>query len=181
MEEATFANGCFWCTEAVFKRLKGIASVISGYTGGKRENPSYDQVSTGATGHAEAIQVAFDPKVISYDKLLSVFFATHDPTTIDRQGADIGSQYRSIIFYNSPEQKEAAEKKIHELTRKDAYNDPIVTQVVPFIHFYKAEDYHQNYYDTNRSYPYCRVIIDPKVKKLLKDFAKDVKDEYKEE
>jgi peptide-methionine (S)-S-oxide reductase len=179
-EIATFANGCFWCTEAVFKRLKGVNTVISGYTGGKRKNPSYEQVSTGATGHAEAIQVAFDPTIISYEKLLSVFFATHDPTTLDRQGADVGSQYRSAIFYHSQKQKGEAESKIRHLTEAHVYKDPIVTEVLPFLQFYKAEHHHQNYYDANRSYPYCRVIIDPKVQKLLKDFAKDVRDEFKE-
>jgi peptide-methionine (S)-S-oxide reductase len=180
METATFANGCFWCTEAVFKRLKGVISVSSGYTGGKRENPTYEQVSTGATGHAEAIEIVFDPSVISYDTLLSVFFATHDPTTLDRQGADIGSQYRSAIFYHSDAQKNAAEEKIKELTKEGVYKDPIVTEIVEFSKFYPAENYHKDYYDANRSYPYCRVVIDPKVKKLLKEFSEDVKEEYKE-
>lgn len=180
VEKATFSNGCFWCTEAVFKRLKGITTVISGYTGGKKENPSYEQVSSGATGHAEAIQITFDPSIISYDKLLDVFFATHDPTTLDRQGADVGTQYRSAIFYHSEKQKEEAEKKINELTGNKTYNGPIVTEVVPFSQFYKAEEFHQNYYDANRSYPYCQVIIDPKVRKLLKEFSNEVKEEYKE-
>ena len=131
LHTATFANGCFWCTEAVFKRLKGITSVISGYTGGRRENPSYEQVSTGATGHAEAIQVTFDPSIISYEKLLSIFFATHDPTTMNRQGADVGTQYRSAIFYHTPEQKSEAEKKIAALEKNKTYPDPIVTEVIP--------------------------------------------------
>lgn len=180
METATFANGCFWCTEAIFKRLKGIQSVMSGYTGGKRENPTYEQVSTGATGHAEAVQVVFDPSVISYDKLLTIFFATHNPTTRDQQGADIGTQYRSMIFYHTAAQKKEAEQMIEKLTKEKKYPNPIVTEVVPFEAFYKAEDYHQNYYDANRSYPYCQVIIDPKVQKLLKEFSQDVKEEYQQ-
>jgi peptide-methionine (S)-S-oxide reductase len=180
MEIATVANGCFWCTEAVFKRLKGVDTVVSGYTGGTRDNPTYEQVSTGATGHAEAIQITFDPSIISYDLLLSVFFTTHDPTTLNRQGADVGTQYRSAIFYHSDAQKKAAEEKIKQLTKEGAYKDPIVTEIVRFTKFYTAENYHKDYYDANRSYPYCRVIIDPKVKKLLKEFSKDVKDEYQE-
>jgi peptide-methionine (S)-S-oxide reductase len=180
MEKATFANGCFWCTEAIFKRLKGIQAVTSGYTGGKREDPSYEQVSTGATGHAEAVQVVFDPKIISYDKLLAIFFATHNPTTLNQQGADVGTQYRSAIFYHTPKQKKEAEEFIKKLTDEKKYKDPIVTEVIPFGAFYTAEEYHQNYYDDNRSYPYCQVIIDPKVQKLLKEFSQDVKEEYRQ-
>ncbi len=180
MEKATFGGGCFWCTEAIFKRISGVASVSSGYTGGKRENPSYDQVSTGATGHAEAIQIVFDPKVIPFARLLDIFWATHDPTTLNQQGADIGTQYRSVIFYHSEKQKEEAESSKETLEKSGTYTDPIITEILPFTEFFTAEEYHQNYYDANRSYPYCRVVIDPKVQKLLKEFSKEVKDEYKQ-
>lgn len=179
-EIATLANGCFWCTEAIFKRLKGVSSVYSGYTGGKRENPNYDQVSTGATGHAEAIEIIFNPTVISFEKLLTIFFATHNPTTLNQQGADIGTQYRSAIFYHSLEQKKIAEDMIKSLDTSGTYPSPIVTQIKPFTAFYKAEENHQNYYDANSSYPYCQIVIDPKVKKLLTEYSNDVKDEYKQ-
>ncbi len=171
MEKATFANGCFWCTEAIFKRIKGVESVMSGYTGGKRESPSYDQVSTGATGHAEAVEVEFDPKIISYEILLDVFFATHDPTTENRQGADVGTQYRSAIFYRDASQKESAMRKIKELEESHKYQQKIVTEVIPFTSFYKAEESHQNFYENNQYYPYCQIIIDPKIKKLYKEFG----------
>jgi peptide-methionine (S)-S-oxide reductase len=178
MEKATLANGCFWCTEAVFKRVKGVVSVTSGYTGGKRENPSYEQVTTGATGHAEAIQVVFDPQIISYDTILDIFFATHDPTQLNRQGNDVGTQYRSAIFYDDV-QKKAAEEKIKQLTDDKKYDDPIVTQLNPYTNFYPAEEHHKDYYDQNRNVnPYCRVIIDPKIKKLLTSFEEKVKEEY---
>lgn len=171
METATLANGCFWCTEAVFKRLKGIISVTSGYTGGQLANPDYDHVSMGTTGHAEAVQVVFDPAVLSYEDILDVFFATHDPTTLNAQGNDIGTQYRSAIFYHDENQQKIAREKM-----KPGY----VTQIVPFDKFYPAEKYHKDYYDRNRdSNPYCTVIIDPKVKKLLQKFSDKVKDEYK--
>ena len=176
-EIATFGGGCFWCTEAVFTRLKGVTTIVSGYSGGKRENPSYEQVSTGVTGHAEAVQVTFDPTIISYDKLLDVFFAVHDPTTLNRQGADEGTQYRSVIFYHSDKQKEISEKKMQEHAAE--FSDPIVTQLIPFEKFFTAEEYHQNYYDTNPLAPYCSVVIAPKVRKLLEKFGKDVKEEYK--
>lgn len=178
MELATCAGGCFWCTEAIFKRLKGVESVISGYTGGDMQNPSYDQVCSGRTGHAEAIQIDFDPKIIPYEKLLEVFFATHDPTTLNRQGNDSGTQYRSAIFYHSVKQKEAAEKLKEKLQKSGRYTDKIVTEIVPFTNFYKAEEYHQDYYDRNTSYPYCQFIIDPKIKKLLKEYSQDVLEEY---
>lgn len=176
METATFANGCFWCTEAIFKRLKGTQSVESGYTGGRRENPTYEQVSTGVTGHAEAVQVTFDPNKISYERLIDVFFATHDPTCLNRQGADIGIQYRSAIFYRDNGQKEAAISKIEELNNSGKYLGEIVTEIVPFDEFYKAEASHQNFYDNNQYYPYCQVIIDPKIKKLYKEFKEDLKE-----
>lgn len=177
MEKATFAGGCFWCTEAVFKRLKGVEQVDSGYTGGKITDPNYYQVSEGTTGHAEAVQLSFNPKVISYKTLLDVFWATHDPTTFNRQGNDIGTQYRSAIFYHSTEQKEVAQKSMEQYQRK--LKDIIVTEIKPFENFYKAEEYHQNYYDQNPSYPYCTFVIAPKVKKLIERFGKNVKEEYK--
>ncbi len=170
MQTATFAGGCFWCIEAIFKKLKGVQSVISGYSGGKMENPNYDKVSMGTTGHAESIQVIFDPNVISYSTLLDVFWHLHDPTTINRQGGDVGTQYRSVIFYHTEEQREIAEKSKEDLTKSKTYRDPIVTQIVPFEKFYNAEDYHQDYYNTNTTNPYCRIVIDPKITKLYKDF-----------
>ncbi len=175
---ATLAGGCFWCTEAVFKRVKGVGSVTSGYSGGEMKDPSYSLVSRGDTGHAEAIQITFDPKVISFEKLLDVFFATHDPTTLNRQGADVGTQYRSVIFYHNDEQKKAALSEIEKLEKEKKYNDPIVTEVVSYKNFYPAEDYHKEYYEKNRSAPYCQVIIDPKIQKLLKNFKEEVKEEY---
>lgn len=178
-ETATFAGGNFWCTEAIFKRLKGVHSVMPGYAGGDTENPSYQDVSGGATGHAEAVQITYDPAVISYKKLLAVFLATHDPTTLNQQGADIGTQYRSMIFYHSNEQKKLALQSKRELEKAKKHKDPVVTEIVPYSVFYTAEEYHRNYFDNNRSYPYCRVIIDPKIQKLLKEFDTDVKDEYK--
>ena len=167
---ATFAGGCFWCTEAVFQRLRGVKTVMPGYSGGHVANPSYEAVCSGATGHAEAIQITFDPTEISYEQLLEVFFATHDPTTLNRQGHDAGTQYRSAIFYHNEAQKETAEKVIEEVNRSDAYADPVVTEVTPFDAFYEAEDYHQNFYNRNKTYPYCSVIIDPKVQKLYRSF-----------
>ena len=168
---ATLADGCFWCTEAIFKRLKGVSSVVSGYAGGNPsadgENPSYEKVSEGSTQHAESIQIQFDPSIISYEKILEVFWATHDPTTLNRQGADIGTQYRSVIFYSDLKQKRIAEK-----LKKPSF----VTQIVPLDKFYEAEDYHQNFYDKNKSYPYCQIIISPKIQKLLEQFKKDVKE-----
>ncbi|OGH10819.1 MAG: peptide-methionine (S)-S-oxide reductase [Candidatus Levybacteria bacterium RIFCSPLOWO2_01_FULL_36_13] len=177
MEIATFAGGCFWCTEAIFKRLKGVERVESGYSGGEMDNPNYSAVSEGNTGHAEAVQISFDAKIIPYGKLLEVFWATHDPTTLNMQGNDIGTQYRSAIFFHSNKQKEIAEKSF--LIHQRSYKDKIVTEIKPFEKFYKAEDYHQNYYDNNQSYPYCSFVIAPKVKKLLEKFGKEVKEEYK--
>lgn len=177
METATLGGGCFWCTEAIFKRLKGVNSVVSGYAGGIMENPSYEKVSEGSTEHAESIQIEFDPRVLSYEKILEVFWATHDPTTLNRQGTDIGTQYRSIIFYNSDKQKEEALRSKEEMQKSGKYKDNIVTQIIPLDKFYKAEDYHQNFYEKNKSYPYCQIIINPKIQKLLEQFKKDVKDE----
>lgn len=177
-ETATFAGGCFWCTEAIFKRLKGVVSVTPGYSGGTVENPSYEEVCTGRTGHAEAIQIEFDPEKISYDVLLQVFFHTHNPTTLNQQGADVGTQYRSSIFYHNEEQKKEAENAIQDLTKENVYKEPIVTEVVPFTKFYEAENYHENYYDRNRNNPYCTFVIDPKLAKLLKEFRSHVKNQY---
>ena len=180
LSTATLANGCFWCTEAIFKRLKGVDSVMSGYTGGQRENPTYEQVCTGVTGHAEALQVKFDAKIISFDTILDVFFATHDPTELNRQGNDAGTQYRSGIFYHDDEQKQIAEEKIKQLTKENRYEDPIVTELTPYSKFYPAEEHHKDYYDQNRNVNmYCRIVIDPKVKKLLAKFSDKVKEEYK--
>lgn|ERR1700722_4369642 len=181
LETATFANGCFWCTEAIFKRLKGVTSVIPGYTGGTIENPTYEQVSSGESGHAEAIQIEFDPSIISYETILEIFFATHNPTTLNRQGNDVGTQYRSVIFYHDDKQKEAAEKLKAKLDKSGDYKDPIVTKIEPFTKFYEAENYHKDYYDSHRSAPYCMFIIDPKVRKLLAKFKDEVKEEYKED
>ncbi len=180
-EIATIANGCFWCTEAIFKRLKGVKSVLSGYSGGRVKNPSYDQVCTGKTGHAESIQIEFDPKVIPFEKILDIFWYTHDPTTLNRQGNDVGTQYRSAIFYHNQKQKEIAEKSKRALENEGVYKNSIVTEVTPFRDFYVAEDYHKNYYDNNQDAPYCNFIIDPKVRKLLLKYGNDVKEEYQNE
>lgn len=173
-ETATLASGCFWCTEAVFQRLKGITSVTSGYTGGHTESPSYEEVSSGKSGHAEAIQIEFDPKITTYEKLLDVFWSAHDPTTLNRQGNDVGPQYRSAIFYHSEEQRKVAEASKQKLEGLRVYDDPIVTEITQFTAFYAAEKYHQDFYNNNRRNGYCQLVIDPKLKKLLKDFKKDV-------
>lgn len=178
-EVATFANGCFWCTEAIFKRLKGVISVKPGYSGGTVDNPSYDQVCSGETAHAESLQIEFDPSIISFEELLDVFWYTHDPTTLNRQGNDIGTQYRSAIFYHDQKQKEIVLKSKENLERENVYKDPIVTEITPFTNFYEAENYHKDYFDRNKDYPYCRFVIDPKVKKLLEKFSNQVKEEYK--
>ena len=175
MEKATIAGGCFWCTEAIFKRLKGVESVVSGYSGGERRDPSYEQVSTGAAGHAEAIQIGFDPEVLPYEKLLEIFFHLHDPTTLNRQGADEGTQYRSAIFYHNEKQKEVAERVRDEIADEGVFHDPIVTEIVPFEAFYTAEEYHQDYYENNKNQGYCSYVIGPKIRKLLKEYSKEVK------
>lgn len=179
MQTATLASGCFWCTEAIFKRLKGVASVMPGYAGGTVENPTYQQVCSGEPGHAEVIQITFDPQVVSYETLLEVFFKLHDPTTLNRQGNDIGTQYRSAIFYHDDEQKQIALTMKEKLEKEGVYRDRIVTEITPFTSFYPAESYHQNYYDTNRTAPYCVAIIDPKIKKLMEGFGEQVMEEYK--
>lgn len=178
-EIATFASGCFWCTEAIFKRLQGVENVVSGYTGGERKNPSYEQVSTGATGHAEAIQISFNPNIITYEKLLEIFWHLHDPTTPNQQGNDIGPQYRSVVFYHSEKQKQLAHAVKRKLEEEKVFTSPIVTEIVPFMAFYKAEDYHQNYFDNNAQAPYCTYVINPKLKKLLQEYGTLVKEEYR--
>ena len=172
-EIAAFAGGCFWCTEAVFERLKGVVAVTPGYTGGTVPNPSYAQVCSGRTGHAESIRVEFDPGEISYDDLLAVFFATHDPTSLNRQGADVGTEYRSAIFYTTEEQKRLAEAHIRALNEQ--LPRKVVTEVVPLTEFYEAEDYHQQYYDNNAFAPYCQFVIEPKLHKLYKNFGEMLK------
>ena len=171
MALATFGNGCFWCTEAIFQQLKGVESVYPGYIGGHVKNPTYAEVCTGNTGHAEAIQIQYDPNVISYRELLDVFFYTHDPTTLNRQGNDIGTQYRSAIFFHDEEQKTEAEKIIGQLTAEEVYDDPIVTEVTPYDVFYIAEDYHKNYYLNNKNQGYCRAVINPKLDKFMKKYG----------
>lgn len=172
---ATFGNGCFWCTEAIFQQLKGVTSVLPGYTGGSVKNPSYREVCTGTTGHAEAIQIKYDPDVISYRELLDIFFYTHDPTTLNRQGGDVGTQYRSAIFYHDEQQKEDAETIIAQLTEEGVYDDPIVTEVTVAQVFYEAEDYHKNYYNNNKNQGYCRAVINPKLDKFMKKYGAKTK------
>ncbi len=179
LETATLAGGCFWCTEAIFKRLKGVESVLSGYAGGNVENPSYDQVCSGTTGYSETIQIEFDPDTIPYEKILDVFWHTHNPTTLNRQGNDVGQQYRSVIFYHNSQQKEIAKQSKKEIDKEKIYKDPIVTQIVPFTNFYTAEDYHKDYYDKNQNAPYCNFVISPKIQKLLVKYSSEVKGEYK--
>jgi peptide-methionine (S)-S-oxide reductase len=177
IETATFANGCFWCTEAIFQRLKGVKTVVSGYTGGQLKNPTYEEVTTGTTGHAEAIEITFNPAIISYQEILEVFFSTHDPTTLNRQGYDVGTQYRSAIFYHSDNQKEVAEKFVKALAEAKVFDKKIVTEIVPFKVFYKAEAYHQNYYNSNKNQGYCRAVIFPKLEKFIKQYKSKLKEE----
>lgn len=174
-DTAYFGTGCFWCTEAIFQRLKGVVRVTSGYSGGTVPNPTYEEVCTGTTGHAEACQVVYNPSVISYDELLEVFWKTHDPTTLNRQGNDVGTQYRSVIFYMNPSQKEKAEHYKTELDKSGAFNNPIVTVIEPYRNFYSAEKYHQDYFDQNGGQPYCRFVIAPKVEKFQKVFHDKLK------
>ena len=176
LDTTTLGAGCFWCIEAVFQNLKGVQSVVSGYTGGQVENPTYEQICTGTTGHAEVAQIIFDPAVISFEDLLYVFWRTHDPTTLNRQGADLGTQYRSAIFYDSEEQKEIAEKSKAKTDASDLWPEPIVTEISQLDKFYKAEEYHQDYYKLNPNQPYCRLVIDPKIRKLKKEFSNKLKD-----
>ncbi len=175
-DTATFANGCFWCTEAIFNELQGVISATSGYTGGHTEKPTYKQVCSGETGHAECLQIVYDPTKISFDELLEVFWQTHDPTTLNRQGADVGTQYRSAIFYHNPEQKEKAERYKAELDNSGAFDRPIVTAITPFTRFYPAENYHQQYFENNEnSNPYCKIVIRPKLDKFRKVFSDKLK------
>ncbi|MCI0709833.1 MAG: peptide-methionine (S)-S-oxide reductase MsrA [Chloroflexi bacterium] len=175
MEVATLGGGCFWCLEAVYDELRGVTDVVSGYAGGHVNNPSYKQVTTGRTGHAEVVQITFDPAIVSFKEILEVFFTIHDPTTLDRQGNDVGPQYRSAIFYHSDEQKRIAEETIREIEEADIWDNPIVTDVTPFDKFYEAEDYHQEYFARNPEQGYCRVIIAPKVAKFRKMYLNRLK------
>jgi peptide-methionine (S)-S-oxide reductase len=175
MEVATLAGGCFWCLEAVYEELQGVEKVESGYSGGTVPNPTYQQVCTGTTGHAEVVQVTFDPEVVSFREILEIFFTIHDPTTLNRQGADVGTQYRSAIFYHDEEQKRVAQEVIAELEARHLWDDPIVTEVTPFDAFYVAEDYHQGYYRNNEYQPYCQVVIAPKVAEFRKQYLAKLK------
>jgi peptide-methionine (S)-S-oxide reductase len=178
VETATLANGCFWCSEAVFQRLKGVKSILPGYAGGTVKNPSYQQVCTGTTGHTESIQIKFDPNVISFEKILDIFWHTHDPTTLNRQGNDVGTQYRSAVFYHDQNQKKIAEDSKKDLSQKGIYKDPIVTEITPFTNFYVAENYHKNYYQNHSSEPYCSFVINPKIDKLFEQYRNQIKEGY---
>ncbi|MCW5962344.1 MAG: peptide-methionine (S)-S-oxide reductase MsrA [Pyrinomonadaceae bacterium] len=175
LETATLGGGCFWCTESVFDSVIGVEEVVSGYSGGHKENPTYEEVCSDSTGHAEVIQIKFDPETISYEEILEIFFGTHDPTTLNRQGNDIGSSYRSAIFYHSPQQKEIAEKVIKTLTDDDVFGKPIVTEVTELSNFYPAESYHQNYFANNPNQPYCAAVVAPKLGKFRQKFADKLK------
>lgn len=174
-QTATLGGGCFWCIEAVFKQIKGVTKITSGYAGGSTKDPSYEEVCTGSTGHAEVIQITFDPTVIKYSEILELFFAMHDPTTLNRQGNDVGSQYRSIILYHSDEQKTVAENYLNQLTQEQIFDNPIVTEIEPFTEFYRAEEYHQNYFEKNPDQAYCQLVITPKLQKLRQNFQKKLK------
>lgn len=175
LEIATLGSGCFWCTEAFFLRVKGIESVVSGYSGGKGKNPTYKEVCSGLTGHAEVVQVKFDPSVITFGEVLEIFWNTHDPTTLNQQGADVGTQYRSVVFYHSDEQKKIAEAYKKQLDQSGIYKKPIVTEITPFSIFYPAEDYHQNYFELNPNQGYCQYVIRPKVEKFQKQYQSKLK------
>ncbi|MFI5260435.1 MAG: peptide-methionine (S)-S-oxide reductase MsrA [Candidatus Paceibacteria bacterium] len=179
METAIFGGGCFWCTEAVFKMMKGVSSVVPGYAGGTTENPTYDQVSTGTTGHAECVQIEYDPALVRYTDLLTVFFGSHDPTTLNRQGPDVGTQYRSVIFYTTPEQKSEAEKFIADINASSGQGARVVTELEPLTKFYEAENYHHDYFKTHKDNPYCELVINPKLEKVQKEFANLLQDIYK--
>jgi peptide-methionine (S)-S-oxide reductase len=181
LEQATFGGGCFWCTEAVFERVEGVHSVVSGYAGGTVKNPTYKEVCEGITGHAEVIQINYNPSVVSYDELLQIFFKTHDPTTLNRQGADAGTQYRSVIFYHNDEQKKKADYYKSELDKSDAWENPIVTEISPLTNYYPAEDYHQDYFKNNPNQGYCALVIGPKVEKFEKVFKDKLKGKYSEQ
>ena len=174
MKTAIFGGGCFWCTEAIFQNVEGVISVTSGYSGGEKENPTYDEVCSGMTGHAEVIKIDYDPQKVDYSDLLYIFFKTHNPTTLNRQGADAGTQYRSVIFYMDDNQKEIADQIIEELDKAKIWKDPIVTEVSPYSNFYEAEKYHQDYYSNNKLQPYCQVVINPKLEKFKKKMLKEL-------
>ncbi len=174
-ETITLGGGCYWCVEAVYENLDGVKSVVSGFSGGNVANPTYEEVCTGETGHAEVVQITYDKNVTDINEIFKVFFTVHDPTTLNRQGADVGTQYRSVIFYKNAEQKKAAESIIAELNKAKVYNNPVVTKIEPFKAFYKAEDYHQNYYANNKNQPYCRMVIQPKIEKFEKIFKDKLK------
>jgi len=176
LEKATFGSGCFWCTEAIFENLNGVYSVVSGYAGGKFLNPTYEEICSGTTGHAEVTQISYDPSIISYDELLEVFWKTHDPTTLNRQGNDVGPQYRSVIFYHNEEQKQIAEKYKSELDKSSAWDNPIVTEISPLTNYFPAENYHQDYYNNNPNQGYCAFVIAPKVEKFKKVFKDKLKE-----
>ncbi|MDW8849205.1 peptide-methionine (S)-S-oxide reductase MsrA [Flavobacterium sp. MMLR14_040] len=175
LETITVGGGCYWCVEAVYENLNGVKSVVSGFSGGKVANPTYEEVCTGTTGHAEVVQITYDKNVTDLNEIFKVFFTVHDPTTLNRQGADVGTQYRSVIFYKNEEQKNAAQSIIAELNKAKVYDSPIVTKVEPFTKFYKAEDYHQNYYANNKNQPYCKMVIQPKIEKFEKVFKDKLK------
>jgi len=175
LETITVGGGCYWCVEAVYENLNGVKSVVSGFSGGKVANPTYEEVCTGTTVHAEVVQITYDKNVTDLNEIFKVFFTVHDPTTLNRQGADVGTQYRSVIFYKNEEQKKAAQSIIAELNKAKVYDSPIVTKVEPFTKFYKAEDYHQNYYANNKSQPYCKMVIQPKIEKFEKVFKDKLK------
>lgn len=175
LKQATFASGCFWCTEAIFQRVNGVETVVSGFSGGTVKNPAYKEVITGRTGHAECIQISYNPAVVSYAELLEIFWKTHDPTTLNRQGNDVGTQYRSAVFYHDDEQRELAQHYKKKLNEAGIWSDPIVTEIAPMTAFYQAENYHQNYFNLNGQQPYCSYVIQPKVDKFMKVFADKLK------
>ena len=175
LEQATFGAGCFWCTEAVFTRVNGVTKAISGYSGGVEKNPTYEMISTGSTRYAEVTQVTYDPEIVSYLTLLKIFWETHDPTTLNRQGADVGPQYRSVIFYHNEEQRKLAEEYKQKLDKSKIWDDKIVTEIAPYTNFYEAEDYHQDFYENNPNYGYCRVVITPKIEKFENVFSDQLK------
>ena len=175
LEQATLGGGCFWCVEAIYQDVIGVHKVVSGYTGGERENPTYQQICSGATGHAEVVQIDFDPTVISFEEILYIFWRAHDPTTLNRQGNDAGTQYRSAVFYHDEKQKEVAERSMAETDASDLWADPIVTEIVPLINFYDGEEYHQNYFKDNPQQPYCMMVINPKMQKFRKSFQDKLK------
>ncbi|PXY44110.1 peptide-methionine (S)-S-oxide reductase MsrA [Flavobacterium hydrophilum] len=178
LETITLGGGCYWCVEAVYENLDGIKSVVSGFSGGKVANPTYEEVCTGTTGHAEVVQITYDKNVTDINEIFKVFFTVHDPTTLNRQGADVGTQYRSVIFYKNEDQRRAAQSIIAELNKVKVYDRPIVTKIEPLIKFYKAEDYHQNYYANNKNQPYCKMVIQPKIEKFEKVFKAKLKKKY---